>query len=84
MERDSDHAVDTVIVGLQKIYSEAKALGLNEVAHLASTALLAAEEEAERRIVLHRDVGAGQRAGKPGTVFPKARQPDHQTLGGSA
>ena len=59
MERNPDHAVDTVIVGLQKVYDEARELGLHEVAHLASTALLAAEEEAEKRIILRRIRGTG-------------------------
>lgn len=54
MKRETEHVVDTVIVGLQRVYLEAQELGLHEVAHLASTALLAAEEEAERRIVQNR------------------------------
>ena len=62
MEPESDHAVDTVIIGLQKIHEEAKQLGLHEVAHLASTALLAAEDEAERRIILRRGVHPGRGA----------------------
>lgn len=62
MEPESDRAVDTLIVGLQKIHEEAEHLGLHEVAHLASTALLAAEEEAERRIILHRGGRLGRDA----------------------
>ena len=60
MEPESDRAVDTLIVGLQKIHEEAEQLGLHEVAHLASTVLLAAEEEAERRIILHRGAYPGE------------------------
>lgn len=92
MELDSDHAVDTVIIGLQKIHEEARQLGLHEVAHLANTALLAAEDEAERRIILRRGVpsGRGVRSarerqaaigqvpiGRGPTDQPQAGQSDH-------
>ena len=90
MEPESDRAVDTLIVGLQKIHEEAEQLGLHEVAHLASTALLAAEEEAERQIIFRRGAHPGRGVRNAGnwqapkgqvpTDQPQAKQSVHQEI----
>jgi hypothetical protein len=49
-------APSDLIVALRQIASDARRAGYVEVAHLASVALLAAEEAAERDLVLRRKV----------------------------
>ena len=52
---DQDKALAEQFIGaLQKVVSDADTAGYPEIAHLASVALLAAEEAAEREIISRR------------------------------
>tara|TARA_B100000029_G_C17506137_1_gene934507 strand:+ start:1119 stop:1361 length:243 start_codon:yes stop_codon:yes gene_type:complete len=52
---DKDKALaEEIIVALQKVVSDADTAGYPEISHLASVALLAAEEAAEREIISRR------------------------------
>lgn len=54
MDNQDKALAEEFIVTLQKIVSEAGSAGYPEIAHLASVALLAAEEAAEREIIMRR------------------------------
>ena len=54
MDNQDKALADQFIGALQKVVSDADIAGYPEIAHLASVALLAAEEAAEREIISRR------------------------------